>query len=63
MATDPKKDQKDQAEELNEEQIKEVAGGRGPNDGLPQDQLKAVAASGVSVPMARDDALQAKRHD
>ena len=50
MATDPKKDQKDQPEriaesgkfdELSEEQIEDVAGGRGPNDGLPQDQRQA----------------------
>jgi len=64
MATDPNKDSKDQSEELNEEQIKEVAGGRGPNDGLPEDQLKAIAASGGDrVPMAPDDALKAKRQD
>ena len=64
MATDPKKDQKDQPEELSKEQIKEVAGGRGPNDGLPEDKLKAIAASGVvRIPVVPDDSLQAKRQD
>ncbi len=64
MATDPKKDQKDQPEELSKEQIKEVAGGRGPNDPLYEENLKAIAASGAGrVPMAPDDALKAKRQD